>query len=203
MRRAEGRPGSWARLSEASTTSCPGSSKRGYWENGYEDKYLGLVRSMRTGDQIAVKAAYRRKNGLPFDNRGQDVSVMAIKAIGTITENMNDGRHVRVDWKKVEPSARMVLLHPPGNGVACAARGLEGRRADACGPLTSGCCMLYASDLFRTRETRSSGGRHPDDLPDLVAGSSPMPWSKGKGATEPRLPPRRPCWTASGDGSTY
>jgi 5-methylcytosine-specific restriction protein B len=77
--------------------------KEGVWENGYEDKYLGLVRSMRPGDQIAVKAAYRRKNGLPFDNSGHDVSVMAIKAIGTITENMNDGRNVRVDWKKVEP----------------------------------------------------------------------------------------------------
>ena len=28
---------------------------------------------------------------------------MAIKAVGTITENMNDGRHIRVDWTKVEP----------------------------------------------------------------------------------------------------
>jgi 5-methylcytosine-specific restriction protein B len=29
---------------------------------------------------------------------------MAIKAIGTITENLNDGKRVRVDWKKVDPS---------------------------------------------------------------------------------------------------
>lgn len=75
----------------------------GIWENGYEDKHLDVVRSMRPGDRIAVKAAYTRKHGLPFDNRGQTVSVMAIKAIGTITENLNDGRHVRVDWTKVEP----------------------------------------------------------------------------------------------------
>jgi 5-methylcytosine-specific restriction protein B len=75
----------------------------GIWENGYEDKHLDVVQSMRPGDRIAVKAAYTRKHGLPFDNRGQTVSVMAIKAIGTITENLNDGRHVRVDWTKVEP----------------------------------------------------------------------------------------------------
>ena len=28
---------------------------------------------------------------------------MAIKAIGTITENLNDGKRVRVDWIKVGP----------------------------------------------------------------------------------------------------
>ena len=75
----------------------------GIWENGYEDKYLDIVRSMRPGDRIAIKSSYTRKRGLPFDNRGQTVSVMAIKAIGTITENLNDGKRVRVDWTKVEP----------------------------------------------------------------------------------------------------
>ncbi len=75
----------------------------GIWENGYKDKHLDVVRSMRPGDRIAMKSSYTRKHGLPFDSRGQAVSVMAIKAIGTITENMNDGRHVRVDWTKVEP----------------------------------------------------------------------------------------------------
>ncbi len=76
----------------------------GIWENGYEDKHLDVVRSMRPGDRIAVKSSYTRKHGLPFDNRGQTVSVMAIKAIGTITENMNDGRHVRVEWTKLDPA---------------------------------------------------------------------------------------------------
>lgn len=76
----------------------------GIWENGYDNKHLDVVRSMRPGDRIAVKSSYTRKHGLPFDNRGQSVSVMAIKAVGTIIENANDGRHVRVDWKKVEPA---------------------------------------------------------------------------------------------------
>jgi 5-methylcytosine-specific restriction protein B len=75
----------------------------GIWENGYEDRYLELVRSMRPGDRIAIKSSYTRKHGLPFDNRDKAVSVMAIKAIGTITENLNDGRRVRVNWTKLDP----------------------------------------------------------------------------------------------------
>lgn len=68
------------------------------WENGYDDRYLDQVRAMRAGDRIAIKATYTRKLDLPFDNRGVSVSVMAIKATGTITENLNDGKRVRVDW---------------------------------------------------------------------------------------------------------
>lgn len=75
----------------------------GIWENGYDDKHLDLVRSMRPGDRIAIKSAYTRKNGLPFEARGNTASVMAIKAIGTITENPQDGKRVQVDWTKVEP----------------------------------------------------------------------------------------------------
>ena len=75
----------------------------GIWENGYEDKHIDLVRSMRPGDRIAIKSSYTRKHGLPFETRGLAVSVMAIKAIGTITENLNDGQRVKVDWEKVEP----------------------------------------------------------------------------------------------------
>ena len=72
--------------------------REGIWENGYDDRYLDLVRSMRTGDRIAIKSTYTRKHSLPFDNCGTSVSVMAIKAIGTITENLSDGKRVRVDW---------------------------------------------------------------------------------------------------------
>jgi len=75
----------------------------GIWENGYDEKYQELVRSMRPGERIAVKSSYTRKHDLPFDNRGETVSVMAIKATGTIIENLNDGKHVRVDWAKVDP----------------------------------------------------------------------------------------------------
>lgn len=75
----------------------------GIWENGYKDKHSELVRSMRPGERIAIKAAYTRKHGLPFDCNGQTVSVLGIKAVGIITENLNDGRRVKVDWSKLEP----------------------------------------------------------------------------------------------------
>jgi hypothetical protein len=66
----------------------------GIWENGYDDKLLDIVRSMRPGERIAIKSSYTRKHGLPFDSRGRAVSVMGIKAVGTITENLNDGKRV-------------------------------------------------------------------------------------------------------------
>ena len=75
----------------------------GIWENGYDDKLLDMVRSMRPGERIAIKSSYTRKHGLPFDSQGRAVSVLGIKAVGTITENLNDGKRVKVDWTKVEP----------------------------------------------------------------------------------------------------
>lgn len=75
----------------------------GIWKNGYKNKYNDLVRSMRPGDRIAIKASYTRKHGLPFDNRGEFVSVVGIKAVGTIAENLADGQVVRVDWATTEP----------------------------------------------------------------------------------------------------
>ncbi|WP_372826341.1 AAA family ATPase [Polaromonas sp.] len=74
----------------------------GIWENGYEDKYLDIVRAMQPGERIAIKATYTKKHGLPFDSRGLTVSVMAIKAIGMITENPGDGRQVKVDWTPID-----------------------------------------------------------------------------------------------------
>ncbi|WP_250657073.1 McrB family protein [Alkalimarinus coralli] len=76
----------------------------GVWQNGYEDKYLDVVRSMQPGDKIAIKSSYTRKRELPFDNKGQTVSVMGIKAIGVITRNHGDGRFVDVEWQpRFEP----------------------------------------------------------------------------------------------------
>lgn len=75
----------------------------GVWENGYQDKYLDQVNSIIPGDRIAIRSWYVRKRGLPFDNRGHFVSVMAIKAIGTVLKNMGDGRHLEVDWTRIEP----------------------------------------------------------------------------------------------------
>ncbi len=74
----------------------------GIWENGYEDKYLDLVKAIKEGDRIAIKSSYTRKHNLPFDNRGHFVSVMAIKAVGIVKENIGDGYKIKVDWTQLE-----------------------------------------------------------------------------------------------------
>ena len=75
----------------------------GRWENGWDDKFIDDVNSMEVGDRIAIKSAYTKKKGLPFNNCGQVVGVMAIKAIGVITENPKDGKNIKVQWEKVDP----------------------------------------------------------------------------------------------------
>ena len=69
----------------------------GIWENGYEDQFSELVRRIRPGDQIAIKASFVKKR-VPFDVGRKSVSVMRIKATGTILENLGDGRTVKVAW---------------------------------------------------------------------------------------------------------
>jgi 5-methylcytosine-specific restriction protein B len=73
----------------------------GIWRNGYKDRYLDEVRSMRVGDRIAIKATSTQRYNLPFESHGKTVSRMVIKAIGTIVKNRGDGRTVEVEW---EPS---------------------------------------------------------------------------------------------------
>ncbi|WP_233809263.1 AAA family ATPase [Paraburkholderia sp. HP33-1] len=77
----------------------------GIWEvHDPTNKESALVNAMRVGERIAIKAPYLRKHDLPFDAKGQPVSVMAIKAIGTVTSNELNGYRVDVDWTAVEPA---------------------------------------------------------------------------------------------------
>ncbi|MFV8242620.1 AAA family ATPase [Mycolicibacterium peregrinum] len=75
----------------------------GRWVNGNQGKYLDIVKAMKPGERIAIKAAFTRKHDLPFDPKGNRVSVMAIKATGTITHNHGDGYTVDVAWDTPEP----------------------------------------------------------------------------------------------------
>lgn len=72
----------------------------GMWENGSgsENQFSDLVRRIKPGDRIAIKASFVQKHGLPFDVGGKPVSVMRIKATGIILENANDGLRVKVAW---------------------------------------------------------------------------------------------------------
>jgi 5-methylcytosine-specific restriction protein B len=73
---------------------------QGVWINGYDDKYTAEINTVKPGDKIAIKTVYTRKRreGLPFENNGKSVACMDIKAIGTITRNHGDGKHLDVDW---------------------------------------------------------------------------------------------------------
>jgi 5-methylcytosine-specific restriction protein B len=72
--------------------------KEGIWQNGYDSKFSDEVKAMRPGDLIAIKASFVQKHNLPFDAKGKNVSCMRIKATGTITENLGNGKTVRVAW---------------------------------------------------------------------------------------------------------
>jgi 5-methylcytosine-specific restriction enzyme B len=73
------------------------------WQNGYDEKFSKLVKQMKPGDRIAIKASFVRKHDVPFENHGRPASVMRIKVIGTITANRDDGQTVEVDWQELNP----------------------------------------------------------------------------------------------------
>lgn len=80
--------------------------REGIWRNGYEGgEYYDLVNSVRPGDRIALKSFFTQKNKpwLPFNDRGEFVSGMLIKAIGIVTANSWDGRNLKVDWTRFSP----------------------------------------------------------------------------------------------------
>lgn len=75
----------------------------GMWVNGWDDKFIDVVKSIAVGDRIAIKSTFTQKKNLPFDNHGKTVGAMRIKAIGTVTENAGDGKTIRVDWTRLDP----------------------------------------------------------------------------------------------------
>jgi 5-methylcytosine-specific restriction protein B len=83
----------------------------GIWENGYEDKYLDLVKAMKVGDRIAIKAAHTQKKGLPFDAGGRTAAKMSIKATGTIVANPGTGKLVEVEWDPQQDGPREWYFH--------------------------------------------------------------------------------------------
>lgn len=71
----------------------------GIWEvNNPNDSETALVNAMSVGERIAIKAAFVQRHNLPFENHGENVSVMRIKARGTITTNTRNGTQVSVEW---------------------------------------------------------------------------------------------------------
>lgn len=71
----------------------------GAWRNGYQDRYLEDVRSIRVGDRIGIKSTSTQRHDLPFDGRNNTVSCLTIKAIGAVVANRGDGHTVEVEWE--------------------------------------------------------------------------------------------------------
>lgn len=77
--------------------------EKGVWESGYKDKFKNTIKNIKVGDRIAIKSTYTRKNNLPFNANNNHVSTMSIKATGIVRKNLQDGKKLEVDWKKIKP----------------------------------------------------------------------------------------------------
>ncbi len=61
----------------------------GIWENGYEDKFLNIVKSVQVGDRVTIKSSFATK---------ARKSYLRIKALGTVTDNPDNGRNLIIHW---------------------------------------------------------------------------------------------------------
>ena len=99
----------------------------GYWRiSTPSEREREHLRSMAVGDRIAIKAAFVQRHDLPFDNHGRTVSVMRIKARGTIT-SVGDADRVGVDWEVLDPprdwyfyTYQRTMWKLPANAMAAA-----------------------------------------------------------------------------------
>ena len=78
--------------------------EQGVWENRWDNKFLDIVSSIKIGDRIAIKSTFTQEQNLPFNNNGKKVGAMRIKAIGVVTGNSGDGKHIQVDWTRLDPA---------------------------------------------------------------------------------------------------
>lgn len=66
----------------------------GVWVNIYSSKTREF-NEIRVNDHIAVKTSITKEI-----EDGRFISAIKIKAIGTVTKNLNDGRHIEVSWER-------------------------------------------------------------------------------------------------------
>lgn len=64
---------------------------QGIWENGHDGKNIELVKSIKPGSRIAIKAVHTIET---------NKSVMTIKARGEVSENDEDGNILKVNWEE-------------------------------------------------------------------------------------------------------
>ncbi len=99
---------------------------RGEWRMAPHPRFEAKVADMLPGERIAVRT--RRNTGgdeIPFDRRGNLVSVMDFHLTGTITANPGDGCSVEVAWDPAPPRPRSYFLYTNQDAVWTLARGLH------------------------------------------------------------------------------
>ncbi|MPL90318.1 hypothetical protein SDC9_36366 [bioreactor metagenome] len=75
----------------------------GIWQNDADEKYSDVIKTISAGDKIAIKSTSVQSKNIPFDVGNKPVSVMSIKAVGTVTKNYGDGKKLDVAWEKLDP----------------------------------------------------------------------------------------------------
>lgn len=73
---------------------------------GNNKKDIEQIHLIVAGDQVAIKSVSPQISDLPFENKGYPVPVTQIKAIGTVIENPDDGKSLKVSWQKSTPEKK-------------------------------------------------------------------------------------------------
>lgn len=76
------------------SNQLPRFIKNDIWENGYEDKFTNVVNLVPIGSLIAAKTSYTMRE---FD---KTISVLEVHCIGKVTDNLKDGKTLKVEWEK-------------------------------------------------------------------------------------------------------
>ncbi len=81
----------WIDTNNKSLEQLPRFLKDGIWENGYDAKNIDIVKAIKPGNKIAIKAVHTLE---------KIKSVMTIKARGEVVENEDDGKVLKVIWEE-------------------------------------------------------------------------------------------------------
>ncbi len=66
--------------------------EEGIWENGYDDRYLKDVNTIKENGVLIFKSTFPHQNGENY---------LRVKAIDTVLKNHNDGRKLDVNWYRL------------------------------------------------------------------------------------------------------
>jgi len=70
---------------------APRFLKDGIWESAHDDNFIDVVNSVEVGARVAIKSTFT-------DGPGHKNSVTRIKGIGTVIENPQDGKTLKINW---------------------------------------------------------------------------------------------------------